>query len=596
MKKISTLWCIFVLFSLTMNAQFIKTDGMSEMSTQASLQDYQNRTANADTGYQSSNLSDTRYASDNVNYAASSFVTTWTTTMPNEMITIPTTGSGYNYSVDWGDGSSSSFMADASHTYLLPGTYTVEISGDFPRIYFNNGPERLKISSIEQWGTYPWTSMNAAFAGCENLVSNAMDMPNLSMVMDMNAMFAFARKFKGDAQMGNWNVSNVTNMARMFAGNSVFNHDINNWDVSNVTDMSEMFYGATEFNQDLGAWDVSSVMTMESMFRTAMNFNGNISGWNVINVTNMEAMFGHANRFNQNLGNWDVSNVTNMHGMFGYARDFNQNLNNWNVSNVTDMIGMFAGASVFNGNISSWDVSNVTNMRNMFYGATKFSGDLSSWNVGNVTSMSGTFRTAMNFNSNISNWNVSEVKNMDYMFYHANKFDQNLGNWNVSKVVTMKSMFINVKLSVDNYDALLIGWNSRPLKNNVKFNAGKSKYCAGAAARQSIIDNHNWTIMDQGLFCAPITGDRPNVGGNESVSGLSFYPNPVRSQLNIANISGQRLESASIYDLAGRLIKTVDLSTMGYEGSVDFSDLSRATYMLVINGENGQTSSLIVKE
>ena len=33
----------------------------------------------------------------------------------------------------------------------------------FPRIYFNNGGDRQKLLTIEQWGTGKWTSMNSAF-------------------------------------------------------------------------------------------------------------------------------------------------------------------------------------------------------------------------------------------------------------------------------------------------------------------------------------------------------------------------------------------------------------------------------------------------
>ncbi|MCP4456431.1 MAG: BspA family leucine-rich repeat surface protein, partial [Cytophagales bacterium] len=37
--------------------------------------------------------------------AQNEFITTWQTTTASESITIPTTGgSGYNYTVDWGDG------------------------------------------------------------------------------------------------------------------------------------------------------------------------------------------------------------------------------------------------------------------------------------------------------------------------------------------------------------------------------------------------------------------------------------------------------------------------------------------------------------
>jgi surface protein len=45
-------------------------------------------------------------------------------------------------------------------------------------------------------------------------------------------------KFNND--ISKWNVSNVKNMAWMFASSS-FNQDISNWDVSNVLFMTNMF-------------------------------------------------------------------------------------------------------------------------------------------------------------------------------------------------------------------------------------------------------------------------------------------------------------------------------------------------------------------
>ena len=39
-------------------------------------------------------------------------------------------------------------------------------------------------------------------------------------------------------------------MSYMFYNNSTFNQDISSWDVSNVTNMADMFACNTSFNQD----------------------------------------------------------------------------------------------------------------------------------------------------------------------------------------------------------------------------------------------------------------------------------------------------------------------------------------------------------
>lgn len=138
-----------------------------------------------------------------------------------------------------------------------------------------------------------------------------------------------------------WNISQVTNMKKLFFKAPLFNEPIGDWDVSNVTDMSFMFrndgmdIGAT-FNQAIGNWDVSKVTTMEEMFSGATSFNQDISSWNVSSVTRMKAMFYGTKAFNQAIGNWDVSNVQNISFMFYDAIAFNQNLSNWDTRNISD--------------------------------------------------------------------------------------------------------------------------------------------------------------------------------------------------------------------------------------------------------------------
>ncbi|WP_425392096.1 BspA family leucine-rich repeat surface protein [Ekhidna sp.] len=240
--------------------------------------------------------------------SSASFITTWQTTADNETITIPTfSGETYDYTVDWGDGTvETDFTGDASHTYATSATYTVAISGTFPRIYFNNTGDKDKIQTIEQWGNIAWTSMSAAFAGCGNLTYTATDVPDLSNVSSMASMFSGATSFNGG--ISSWDVSNVTDMGGMFFGAFTFNQNIGNWNVSAVTNMSSMFNGASSFNQDVSPWEVGQVTNMAGMF-SGTAFNQDISDWDVSSVRDMSLMFQSASSFDQDLGTWDISGV-----------------------------------------------------------------------------------------------------------------------------------------------------------------------------------------------------------------------------------------------------------------------------------------------
>ena len=129
---------------------------------------------------------------------------------------------------------------------------------------------------------------------------------------------------------------------------------IGEWDVSNVTNIACMFCRASTFNQPLNNWDVSNVESMYCLFCRASNFNQPLDNWNVSNVENMERMFCRASNFNQPLNEWDVSNVEDMHEMFYEANSFNQPLEKWDVSNVRNMDDLFLGAESFNQVLSSW--------------------------------------------------------------------------------------------------------------------------------------------------------------------------------------------------------------------------------------------------
>jgi hypothetical protein len=94
-------------------------------------------------------------------------------------------GSTYDFDIDWGDGSSETITTstNVTHVYDTAGEYQIAITGDFPRIFFNNTGDRLKLISIDNFGDIVWGStLERAWQGCSNMVINATDVGNFSGV------------------------------------------------------------------------------------------------------------------------------------------------------------------------------------------------------------------------------------------------------------------------------------------------------------------------------------------------------------------------------------------------------------------------------
>lgn len=223
-------------------------------------------------------------------HAQQPFITTWKTDNPgtsnSTSITIPTTGGGYNYDVDWdNDGiyDQMGITGNVTHDFGVAGTYTIRVRGAFPRIYFNNGGDRLKLLTVAQWGTGQWSSMQNAFYGCANLNITATDLPNLSGVAGMQEMFRGCTMLNGPANIGDWNTATVTNMFGLFYGATVFNQPIGNWNTAAVTNMVYMFQNATSFNQPIGNWTLNSGVDLTFMLNNCgmacLNYSATLIGW-----------------------------------------------------------------------------------------------------------------------------------------------------------------------------------------------------------------------------------------------------------------------------------------------------------------------------
>jgi surface protein len=343
-------------------------------------------------------------------------------------------------------------------TITLPssGTYVLEVSpkasNGFNTIRFASTNDRKKLTEIKQWGNVVWGSFNKSFENCSNMLVTATDVPILTSVTNMAAMFSAT---PSDPDVSLWDMSNITNINSMFQ-NTPANPDVSNWDVSNITKMSSVFGNAFSANPDVSNWDVSSANDMRSMFSGASSANPDVS-------------------------NWDVSSAGSMGGMFQYASSANPDVSNWDVSNVTNIESMFQNTDLANPDVSLWDTGNVTISRNMF-------------------------QNTLSANPDVSNWNASSIIQAGSMFNNAAIANPNCSNWNVISLVQAGRMFNDSALSIENLTLIYENWSQLTLQDTgfVEFGAAGIQYnSSGQAGRDIITNTYNWTITDGGVVPPP---------------------------------------------------------------------------------------------
>jgi surface protein len=124
---------------------------------------------------------------------------------------------------------------------------------------------------------------------------------NTAAITDMSSLFTDIANGGGHADLilltenelsgiSNWNVSNVTNMSKMFLY-SKFNGDLSNWNVSKVTDFSTMFTSSFFANDTILKWDVRSGTNFTSMFQNGDSFTTNLRYWNITSGATLTNMF-----------------------------------------------------------------------------------------------------------------------------------------------------------------------------------------------------------------------------------------------------------------------------------------------------------------
>jgi len=198
------------------------------------------------------------------------FTSTWN--IADKSITLPTVSTGlYDAVVNWGDGTTSNIttynQAEITHAYATNGVKTVTISGTFNGWSFNNAGDKLKITSIVDWGDLRLSNVvttSAQFYGCSNLVS-VNGTPDLTGTTTMSYMFNTCSSLT-TLDVSGFDTRLVTDMGFMFYNcSSLTTLDVSGFDTTLVTNMNRMFNGCSSLTT-LGltstittAWDIENV-------------------------------------------------------------------------------------------------------------------------------------------------------------------------------------------------------------------------------------------------------------------------------------------------------------------------------------------------
>ena len=305
-------------------------------------------------------------------------------------------------------------------------------------------------------------------------------------ITDCEGMFNNGHNIGSD--ITGWDMSNVTNMAFMFADCRAFNQDISGWNVSNVTQMHSMFWAAYKFNQDLSKWCVTNITSYPNGFASEANawtqpkpvwgtcpkqdpLPSDEDGIFKFTVTGASQRDTMSLSLTDPVGEWRLmrgDTLVRDSSSYGNVVNFTNGNNE-----VCDYTFIGAGTSITLGTIAGRDdvtlveitklptavqgfsfpmrnanlvvpdvlPTNITSLKHAFNENYKFNQDLSKWDTSNVTDMTYTFAFAKAFNGSIGSWNTKSVTTMNSMFFGATAFNQPIGDWDVSNVTHMGGMF-----------------------------------------------------------------------------------------------------------------------------------------------------------
>ena len=220
----------------------------------------------------------------------------------------------YDFTVKY-DGQETTHNTDTSLTLTFPsgaGTYSIEITGTFPAVRFNNGGDRLKLLELENWGAVTWTTFERALFGCANMTITATDHATANTgnvtdfsrawresgitsfpLIDTSSATTFIYAYQDCTSLASFpllDVSSVENMRDAFSGCTGLNgYAFPTLHLDSMTNGFEMFQDVT---LDTEAWSDLLVYTEANNAITTCLWSGGNSPHNAAGTTAIAALAG----------------------------------------------------------------------------------------------------------------------------------------------------------------------------------------------------------------------------------------------------------------------------------------------------------------
>ena len=198
---------------------------------------------------------------------------------------------------------------------------------------------------FESYGGTLWKDWISKLGIKANQICSIRATGTLYLPPDSSCLFEKCTNLK-NLDLGNFNTSNVTNMAGMFDKCSrLTNLNLSKFDTSNVTTMDSMFDDCSSLTElDLSSFKTSNLQRMDALFGGCSSLtNVNLSSFDTSNVVDMDAMFhGCSSLTKLDLSNFNTSSLRWTYGMVRFCSNLKYlDLSSFDTSKMRDPYDMY---------------------------------------------------------------------------------------------------------------------------------------------------------------------------------------------------------------------------------------------------------------